>query len=378
MNTVSRYITIGLSVLAAVFLIYTFSDIVMYVIISWVLSMLGQPLMRIFRTYLRLGRFRAGKGLSAVLVLLCFIIVLLSVLLLFVPLVVQEANTLANLDYNAIGKSLEAPLQQINDWLVQYGIITESRPPQEMVKNALMAVLNSSSISSFFGSSLSVVSNLLVGFFSIVFITFFFLKEPALFFNFMVALVPAKYEQQMRDVLNDISTMLTRYFGGVALQIFLIAVYVSIFLSILGVKNAILIGFFAALMNLIPYLGPALGGGIGILIAVSANLDADFTTVILPMTIKVLVVFWTVQMLDNYFLTPYIFSNTVLAHPLEIFIIILVGAKVGGVLGMVLAIPAYTVLRVVAREFLSRFKIVKRITGRLDEVIPDDKVEKPK
>lgn len=378
MNTISRYITIGLSVIAAIFLIYTFSDIVMFVIISWVLSMLGQPLMRVFRTYLRIGRFRAGKSVSAVLVLLCFIIVLLSVLLLFVPLVIQEADALANLDYNAIGKSLEAPLQQINNWLVQYGIVTESRPPEQIIKDALMAVLNSSSISSFFGSSLSVVSNLLVGFFSIVFITFFFLKEPALFFNFMVALVPAKYEQQMRDVLNDISTMLTRYFGGVALQIFLIAVYVSIFLSILGVKNAILIGFFAALMNLIPYLGPALGGGIGILIAVSANLDADFTTVILPMTIKVLVVFWTVQMLDNYFLTPYIFSNTVLAHPLEIFIIILVGAKVGGVLGMVLAIPAYTVLRVVAREFLSRFKIVKRITGRLDEVIPDDKVEKPK
>lgn len=378
MNTISRYITIGLSVLAAVFLIYTFSDIVMFVIISWVLSMLGQPLMRVFRTYLRIGRFRAGKSVSAVLVLLCFIIVLLSVLLLFVPLVIQEADALANLDYNAIGKSLEAPLQQFNNWLVQYGIVTENRPPEQIIKDALMAVLNSSSISSFFGSSLSVVSNLLIGFFSIVFITFFFLKEPALFFNFMVALVPAKYEQQMRDVLNDISTMLTRYFGGVALQIFLIAVYVSIFLSILGVKNAILIGFFAALMNLIPYLGPALGGGIGILIAVSANLDADFTTVILPMTIKVLVVFWTVQMLDNYFLTPYIFSNTVLAHPLEIFIIILVGAKIGGVLGMVLAIPAYTVLRVVAREFLSRFKIVKRITGRLDEVIPDDKVEKPK
>ncbi|MBK7872406.1 MAG: AI-2E family transporter [Saprospiraceae bacterium] len=201
------------------------------------------------------------------------------------------------------------------------------------------------------------------------------MREPGLFFNFMVALVPAKHEQQIRDVLNDISTMLTRYFGGVALQIFLIAVYVSIFLSILGVKNAILIGFFAALMNLIPYLGPALGGGIGILISVSANLDADFTTVILPMMIKVLVVFWTVQMLDNYFLTPYIFSSTVLAHPLEIFITILVGAKIGGVVGMVLAIPAYTVLRVVAREFLSRFKIVKRITGRLDEAIPDDKVK---
>ncbi len=378
MNTTSRYITIGLSVLAAGFLIYTFSAIVMYVIISWVLSMLGQPLIRIFRTYLRVGRFRAGKNLSAVLVLFCYIIVLLSVLLLFVPLLIQEINTLANLDYNAIGKSLELPLQQLNDWLLQYGIITESKPPQEMVKDALMTVLNFSSISSFFGSSLSAVGSFLVGFFSILFITFFFLKEPALFFNFMVALVPAKYEQQMRDVLNDISTMLTRYFGGVAVQIFLIAIYVSIFLSILGVKNAILIGFFAALMNLIPYLGPALGGGIGILIAVSANLDADFTTVILPMTIKVLIVFWTVQMLDNYFLTPYIFSTTVLAHPLEIFITILVGAQVGGVVGMVLAIPAYTVLRVVAREFLSRFKIVKRITGRLEEAIPEHQDEKLK
>lgn len=377
MKNVSRYITIAISLLIAGFLIYTFSDIVMWFVIAWILSMLGQPLMRFFQKHFRVGKFSVGKTGSALLTLLCLFIVILGVVSLFIPLVVQEAEALAKIDYEGMGKSLEGPVNQAKEWLAKRGITVDERSPEQMVRDALVNVLNLGNITDFFGSSIAAVSNLLIAFFAIIFITFFFLQEQGMFVNFVSSLVPAQYEKQTCEVIEDISKMLTRYFGGVALQIFLIAVYVSILLSILGIKNAVLIGFFAALMNLIPYLGPTLGGALGVFIAVSTNLDADFYTVLLPITIKVILVFWTVQLIDNYFLTPYIFSTTVKAHPLEIFIIIIMAAKIGGVMGMVLAIPVYTVIRVIAREFLSRFKIVQQFTKQLDEVF-DEEENKPK
>ncbi len=376
MKNYSRYITIGVSVLLVGYLIYTFSTLVMWVIISWVLAMLGQPLMRFFQRYVRTGRFRLGAGGAAVLTLLCFFMLLLGVVLLFLPLVVQEANALAKVDYAAVGRSLQEPLAKINTWLVRHGVELDSRSPEQIVRETLTNVLNPSSISAFFSSSISAFSTLLVGLFSVAFITFFFLQEQGMFASFVTALVPEKHEARTREAIDDISRMLTRYFGGVALQVLIIAVYVSVFLSILGVKNAVLIGFFAALLNLIPYLGPLLGGMLGVLIAITTNLEADFNGVLLPLAGKVALVFVTVQMLDNYVLMPLIYSSTVKAHPLEIFIVILVGAQLNGILGMVLAIPTYTVVRVIARTFLSRFKIVQQFTNRLDEVEPAETTPK--
>lgn len=105
-------------------------------------------------------------------------------------------------------------------------------------------------------------------------------------------------------------------------------------------------------------------------ITISSNLDLglDFYTEMLPLILKVIGAFAAMQMLDNFVLQPFIFSNSVLAHPLEIFIVILVGAKLSGILGMILAIPVYTVIRVIARAFLSEFKIVQKLTGHLDDV----------
>ena len=317
------------------------------------------------------GRGRCGSAHFAV-----FFLLLLGVVLLFLPLVVQEANALAKVDYAAVGRSLQDPLEKINNWLIRHGVELDSRSPEQIVRETLTNVLNPSSISAFFSSSISAFSTLLVGLFSVAFITFFFLQEQGMFASFVTALVPEKHEARTREAIDDISHMLTRYFAGVALQVLIIAVYVSVFLSILGVKNAVLIGFFAALLNLIPYLGPLLGGMLGVLIAITTNLEADFNGVLLPLAGKVALVFVTVQMLDNYVLMPLIYSSTVKAHPLEIFIIILVGAQLNGILGMVLAIPTYTVVRVIARTFLSRFKIVQQFTNRLDEVEPAETTPK--
>ena len=109
--------------------------------------------------------------------------------------------------------------------------------------------------------------------------------------------------------------------------------------------------------------GDTLNTGIfGAAITISSNIDASFYGEILPDLYKLIAVFAMMQLLDNFILQPNIFSKSVKAHPLEIFVIILIGAKLGGVMGMILAIPAYTIFRVIAKVFLSEFKIVQSIT----------------
>ena len=369
MNTISRYIAIGLSILAFAYVVYTFSNIVAYVLISWVLSMIGQPLMRFFQKPIKLGnfKFKAGPIASAFFTLICFFVVLTALILMFVPLIIQQTNNLAGVDYAAIGLALEEPINEFTAWLGSYGIALNDRSPEEFIRNNFTDILEPNQIGNFFSVFIAAAGNILITVFSVVFITFFFLKEKGLFVSFLHAIVPHKYEEKVTKAIDEVSKLLTRYFGRILVQISVITIFVSLFLSIFGVQNALLIGFFAALINVIPYLGPIIGAAFGVFITISANLDLDFYSEMLPLLLKVLAVFASMQMLDNFILQPFIFSNSVLAHPLEIFIVILMGAQINGITGMVLAIPAYTVLRVIARVFLSEFEIVRSITKNLDE-----------
>lgn len=396
MNLSNRSIAvfIGLSLLALV--VYYFSNIIAYVLAAWVLSMIGQPFMHFFQK-IRIWKFHFGPNLAAILTLFTYFIFIGLLIRLFAPLIIAQANNLAEVDYKKVGKALEEPANEIKEKLVEAGIYqpdtflikypdtTGLSPDQlalirpdtvavvshvsveKILKENVFRWFDPQKIGDFFSQVLSAAGSILFGLFSIVFITFFFLKEQGLFVNFMVALVPGEYESQMRHAIAEISRLLSRYFRGIVLQITIITLFVTTGLSLLGVKNALLIGFFAALINVIPYLGPIIGAAFGVIITISSNLDLDFYTQMLPLLSRVVIVFAAMQMLDNFVLQPWIFSNSVLAHPLEIFIIILMGAQVYGIIGMVLAIPTYTVLRVIARAFLSEFKIVQKITDSMDE-----------
>ena len=133
-------------------------------------------------------------------------------------------------------------------------------------------------------------------------------------------------------------------------------------LFVFGIKNAFIIAFLCSLLNLIPYIGPIIAGILMIILSMTSNLDADFSSIILPKTIYVMIGFIFGQLIDNFFSQPYIFSKSVKSHPLEIFIIILTGGTLFGPIGMIVAIPFYTSLKVVLKEFLSNNRIVKSLT----------------
>ena len=169
----------------------------------------------------------------------------------------------------------------------------------------------------------------------------------------------------VHKVLMHTKNLLSRYFIGIAIQISIIATIVSVGLTIVGIENAILIGLLAGVINIIPYLGPIIGGTIGVTIAVMSNLDLELQTQLLPLILKVFAVFATAQLTDNFVLQPLIFSKSVKAHPLEIFFVILIAGSLAGIVGMVLAVPTYTFLRIVGKEFFHGYKIVQGLTKDL-------------
>jgi predicted PurR-regulated permease PerM len=250
-------------------------------------------------------------------------------------------------------------------------LVEASTNTDQQIKQQLTRVFQPSKISYFFSSFISIASSAAIAVFSILFIAFFFLQEQGLFIQFLQNFVPSRFEDKVQKTVDEVSNLLTRYFGGILLQIAIISTYLLILLSIVGVKNALLIAVFAALINVIPYLGPLIGGAFGIMLTITSSLDLDFYSEMMPLLIKVLLCFMSVQMIDNLILQPFIFSNRVRAHPLEIFIIIMIGAKIGGIVGMVLAIPAYTVIRVIARTFLSEFEIIQKIAIGLKQPVPE-------
>jgi len=364
--SLSRLIILAVSLFIVGFVFYRFSAILGYILVSWVLSLIGQPIMRFYRRA-KIGTLRMGPNISAVLTILTFVLIAGVVLWAFVPLVLRQAANLAEVDYGSIAGALEVPYEQFTNKMAEYGFSLQETKLEDLIRETLSGRFDPSKIGNVISNLVAATGNIFIGIFSIFFILFFFLKEQGLFVNFILALVPNEYEDQTREAIKDIVHLLSRYFSGILLQISIITLYMSVLLGILGIKNAILIGVFAAVINLIPYLGPIIGAAFGVFITISSNLDVEFYEVLLPMLIKVIVVFASMQLLDNFVLQPVIFSKSVLAHPLEIFIIILVGANLFGILGMVLAIPTYTIIRVIAREFLYQFKIVQKLTGKMDE-----------
>ena len=139
----------------------------------------------------------------------------------------------------------------------------------------------------------------------------------------------------------------------------------SIVLLIFGIKNAIVIAFLCALLNLIPYIGPLIGAVLMMFLTMTSNVEADFSSVILPKTIYVMTGFFIGQLIDNFVSQPFIFSNSVKSHPLEIFIVILAGGSLMGTTGMIVAIPLYTAIKVIFKTFMSKNKIVRSLTQDL-------------
>jgi len=366
MNGKGKYVLVALGLILLGLLVWYFSNIVAYILISVVLSFIGRPVVD-FLNKLKIKNWRFPSALSAGLTLLLLWFVMVLFFRTFIPMIASQAKDLSNIDVDAAMQSLNEPIQNLEGVIAKYSTEGEAFHLKTVLVKSFSSFIKVSDVSSIFSSLAGTLGNIFIALFSISFITFFFLKDSSLFAEGVVLLVPVKHEDGVRHVLETIKNLLMRYFVGLFFEVILVGFLVTMGLTIVGVNfsTAVVIGLFAGMMNVIPYIGPIIGATFGIIIGLATNLHADFYTQILPLLGYMAIVFACVQVIDNILFQPLIYSNSVNAHPLEIFIVIIMAGSLAGIIGMMLAIPAYTILRVIGKEFFNQYRFIEKLTKNI-------------
>lgn len=365
MSRISR-IVIAVLVLALIaFLAWRFSSILTYILIAAVLSIMGNPLVKLLDK-IKIKRWKFPHVLSSFLALITLIVVIGGLISIVAPLITNQAEMISRIDLEEVTGSLDKPLAEMQEFLMEYNLLQEKETLESAIIKNFESVVSFATFSDIFKDVLGLAGSLFIGVFAVLFITFFFLKEEDLFFNGIMLMIPLKYHEEGKKILKDSRRLLSRYFVGLLIELTAMVTLISTGLTIFGVKNAFLIGFLGGIMNVIPYLGPVIGTILGVILGTITFLSgggayADIFTLI----VTIVTTFAISNLIDNMVLQPWIYSSSVKAHPLEIFLVIMIAGSMAGVLGMVLAIPSYTVLRIIAKQFLYNSRLVQHITKNI-------------
>ena len=338
------------------------SDIVIYVVASAVLSLVGRPMV-VYLQRLKVAGRNVPITLAAAITLVVMWVVVGGLLALFLPLLFDKVNTLTSMNWDGVIAVVEQSLSRVEHTL-ERTFAVEVSDIGATFKEFVLGLVNVDYVKTF-ASIVAVVKNFGIAFFSISFITFYFMKEDGLFYRLVTLFFPDRYRKNVINALDSITTLLSRYFGGLLVESLILMVVIAVAMLLFGMSSsdALIIGLIMGIFNVIPYAGPVIGAFLSLCIAVISPIDGDMlhTAVVLCATIM------SVKVVDDFIIQPTVYSDRVQAHPLEVFLCILIAGSVAGVWGMLLAIPLYTVLRVFAREFFSEYSLVQKLTSQMTE-----------
>ena len=372
-DTLARYTIYAAVAVAAAAVCWFLRDVIIYILLAGVLSLTGLPLMKLF------GKIKIrGKGmpdwLCAIFSISLILGALFSVVTLAFPILFNVVKDISVANMGDTMKSVSVPLANFNAFLIEkFPNLGSGFRIEDAILGEIRHILDLETLSSLFSSATSFLTSFGVGLFSVVFISFFFFKDESLFTRIVMALVPDSIEGRISEAIEDIRNLLTRYFIGLLTEVAGVALLNFLgllFIARMGVNASLGIAFLAGILNIIPYVGPLTGGLLGTTLAVilkymgasGLGIDVGFWAFILI----VAAIFAATQIADNFLFQPIIYSSSIKAHPLEIFIVLLIAGNIGGIAGMLVAIPSYTVIRVIAGKFFRRVKFIRKL-------IPDEK-----
>ena len=367
-DKLAKYIlaTAGIGIICAI--CWFFRSVIIYILAAVVVSLITKPVMGGLQK-IRIKGKKAPDWFLAAFSLTLVITVILSILTLIIPI---TSGILKGISFGSIenaASQISVPLANLNDFLkntfpqLGSGFRIEMTLTQELQK-----LFGASAISSIIGSATSFLTDLVIGLFSVVFIGFFFIKDDGLFTEIICALVPDKHEKNTEKAISDIGHLLSRYFIGVMIEVCGVALLNFLGLLLIarmGFNTAIGIAFLTGILNIIPYVGPLMGGVLGTLLCLilkyssitPIGLDVSFWM----FTAILVAIFGFTQLVDNFLYQPVIYSTSIKSKPLEIFIVLLIVGHIGGPLSMIVAIPCYTVVRVIAFRFFRHIKAIRRL-----------------
>jgi predicted PurR-regulated permease PerM len=239
---------VGIGVL--LFFLYKIQSVIVYIAISAVISLTGRPIIGFLR-----DRLKFNNLLAVALTMFLLLGVIVGLIGLFIPLIVEQGQNLSLLNID----QLQGNIKHIyTEFISHFNLGEIAKDEDPLASSSLLSKIDFAVIPEFLNSVVSGFGSFSMGLFSVLFISFFFLKDSKLFENGLMTLIPDNKEIRLKNSINKIKNLLSRYFVGLVFQISVLFIIYTIGLLIVGVENAIVIAFLCALINLIPYLGPLL------------------------------------------------------------------------------------------------------------------------
>lgn len=374
MNTNDRYterlarliLYAGIAAIAFLALRY-FSSVVAYIALAVVISLIAKPLMGLLRK-IQVKKKSAPEWLLALISISLLLLVVSGLIAGLVPVISKVISEVRAVSSDGALGGISTYLANFNEFLRGTFSLEKDFKVEAVAIEQLKSALNVNLFGNMLGSVASTVVSICIGVFSVVFISFFLIKDETLLARLLQAVSPERLETQVTEALQDVEHLLSRYFVGLIIEMSCVGMidFLGLWaIARLDFESALGIGFLAGMLNIIPYLGPVLGGlagtTIGLILkycsATPLGLDVNFWVFVLILAL----IFISAQLVDNFILQPLIYSTSIRATPLEIFIVMLLAGTIGGTVGMLVAIPTYTVIRVIAIRFFPDVKFIRRL-----------------
>ncbi len=341
---VGRVLVWTLASILLLYIVYYLSNIILLVIISLLLAFIFEPFVR----FLEKEGFNRLSATLSVLILVGFLIYL--AFSFFIPRFAFQMNQLiATLQEYSLHDQLTKIEQSIHKFLPIFNPGDLSNRIEEFISSS---ILNSfDQIATLVSSIVSIAAILII----VPFITFFILKDRKRIVLALVHTMPNKYFEISYWIIKKVGIQLGRFVRGWIYDASFVGISLGLGFFAIGIENALPLGLISGLGHLVPYFGPIIGGIPAIIISIIQYGDLSHVPWIIFLIL-------CVYALDNGFVQPYVFAKSVDMHPIAIILLILIGSQVFGIIGMLLAVPAASVIRTAIKEIyfaLKNYKIAK-------------------
>jgi predicted PurR-regulated permease PerM len=336
LDRVVRILIVATILVAAVWIVGFFSDLALYLVLGAVLAYLAGPLVATLQ----------GRGLPrTAATVLAFVLVLGAVVFVVVLLVPFFGAQVAAVTATLTPERIAAAAGSLDATVRAYVPSVPEGAVEARVVELFEALFRREQVAAVFSSALGVLGDVAAAVVLVPFVAFFLLKDGRMIQDRMLGLVPNRFFEPTLALLAEVEATVGRYFRALFFQLLSVGVVATGLLMAVGLDGALAVGAFTALANTIPYFGPPLGFAAGAVVGIAQTGD-------LALVPGVAVAMVLTQAVDNVFFQPIYFSRAAQVHPLVILCAVLVGARLGGIVGMLAAIPALTVVLVTVRQVL--------------------------
>lgn len=312
------------------------SSIITPIIVAYVFYYMLNPLVNFFSK--KISRFSAS-----LLAIFVGIITVLIVIIGVVPIIVEQTQNLIT--------AMPRYVEIVKGYLEEYSDNAYVQVVVEYVNTNLNAskiserlITIATSVAQGIVSSISSTASVLV---TMPFVLFFLLKDASKFNKFVISLLPKKLEKPVAETIDEIDDKVGSYIQGQMLVSLCIGVMLFIGYNVIGLHYGFSLATIAAFLSIVPYLGPVIAITPAMLVAASTSW---------VMVVKMLVVWGVVQFLEGNIISPNIMGRSMNMHPLTVIFVILIGVNISGVVGAILGIPVYSILKVLISKLLISLK----------------------